>query len=81
MDARLKLARLRDKEEAASKALVDDLFKNLLAEIDSVSTFANGNSNDLRYLEERIALLLGRPIPHLPPSNGIVEDEAESVWD
>ena len=80
MDARLKLARLRDKEEAASKALVDDLFKNLLAEIDSVSTFANGNSNDLRYLEERIALLLGQPIPHLPPSNGIVEDEAESVW-
>ena len=78
MEAHLKLARLQDKEEAASKALVDDLYKMLLAEIDSVSTFANGNSNDLRYLEERIAAMLGQPIPHLPPSNGIVEDEA--VW-
>ena len=78
MEARLKLARLQYKEEAASKALVDDLYKMLLAEIDSVSTFANGNSNDLRYLEERIAAMLGQPIPHLPPSNGIVEDEA--VW-
>ena len=76
------LRKLRVKEDratCATRASFFDLYRTMMWEVGELHQFAQGTSNDLRILEERLAALHGRPIPHLPPpaNNDGLYDEWE----